>query len=355
MESNLVEANDLAAAWRSAAAAGEIGQEFVAAADDPAGRWIRGERVRFGVAWSPDRRETAFAAVNLTTGSAIPARVVERPVGEFGLRCQYNSFRALRPGKATARSYQAANIPEDPAAHCRFYCQDDAVPLSLLRRSSLARLELPNSPWNAYPNAAPLHRDGHLLWIPVAAAEDGRTRIPHRPQRLTAGDLEDLIALAARPANRDFLLFYNAMGAGATVDHLHIQALMRTAPLPIERAGVGEHKGCMILADYPAGGFVFGLEEEDSISALGKWVARLQDGEVPFNLILAGGRAFLVPRAAGVEAVAEMPGSYVASIEMAGTFITGDPAVFDRVDETTLRAIMGRVTLCPKTLIDRWG
>jgi hypothetical protein len=82
---------ELSSAWREAVASGSIANEFEASLDDPAGRWLRGDRIRFGLVWTGDAIE--YSARNLRTNIQIEASVHEKTIGSNGFLCQFNGYR----------------------------------------------------------------------------------------------------------------------------------------------------------------------------------------------------------------------------------------------------------------------
>ena len=338
---------DLSKAWLRAVNAGRIVNEFEAALDDPAGRWSKGDQVRFGLAWSDGA--IGYWARNVATARVIEAPVEERAVGGTGFICQLNGYRALRPGGTPQRIGRQPDI-SPAAADCRFFCQNPDQGLSLLRRDPLLQVDLAHSRWNAYYNSNPFEKEGHFLWVPLPVNATPRT-MPHTPQGLSRESIEDLVLLFRQTT--DTIIFFNSLHAGASVNHLHAQSVVRKHRLAIEDARLAEYKGFTILDGFPAQAICFGRDADPG--GIATSVGRLQRRNVPFNLILLGERILLVPRAVEHEIVAEFPGGVLATMEIAGKIITVDRAVYEGTGPADIAVAMKKVTLNVKELIDLWG
>lgn len=329
MKKMLIDRN-LSNAWFSAVRAGKIANEFETSEK---------HRVQFGL--TVEDSGIAYFAKNLTTGSPIPATVEERTIPGTAFRIQYNGYRALRPGGNPRSAGKQPDIPGE-AGQCRFYCQDPTQPLSMLRRDPLAQVALAHHLWSAYPSAVPFEKQGHFLWIP-AVVDGTRTVLPHRTQHLTRPLLEDLLTLFRR--SESMLFFFNALHAGASVNHIHLQSVFYGERLAIETAQRSPSKVAAVglLMGEGASGLVF--DREVAAEILFAPVDRLQSNDIPFNLILVGDRIFLIPRSADHEVVPEFAGGVVASMELAGKIITNDRAVFESINRPSIAAVLGKVTL----------
>jgi hypothetical protein len=335
---------ELARAWQETVAAGRILNEFEASFDDPDHRWLSGDRIRFGLACTADSIQ--YAAWNLRTGEPIDASVDERRVGSAGFICQFNGYRGLRPGGAAQRLGPQPEISPMPA-DCRFYCQDPQRNLSLLRRDPLLQVELAHAHWNAYYNAAPIDKEGHFLWVPV---DGSKTALPHFPQRLSREFMTDLVLLARYSAPS--IVFFNALHAGASVNHIHAQSVFHGRRLAIEDARTVEYAGFTILDGYPAQALCFRLDAEAGALALA--IDRLQEGGIPFNLMLLGEQGILFPRNLEHEIVPEFPGGVLSAMELAGRLITGDRKAYEHTGAAEIDSGFAKTTLSAKRLIDSW-
>jgi hypothetical protein len=329
-------------AWKQAVLVDKIVTLFETAQDDPNGRWAVGEQILFGVRWVEGA--TAYYAENLSRSQAIPGAVEEKPVG--GFICQFNGYRALRPGGGHRPLGRQAGISAEPA-QCRFYCQDRTHALSLLNREPLLQVQLPHFTWNAYYNVAPLEKNGHFLWVPVDATA---ARLFHAPQVLTLDFLEDAIALSQRLD--DTIIFFNALHAGASVNHIHVQSIYQSQPLPIEAAPIAPYRQHPLLADYPAQGWAFARNAP--VEPLFDCIERLQTAAIPLNLILLGNRRVLVARNPEHEIVSEFPGGVLAALDLCGKIITVDHQAYAQATPASLSRAFLKTVLPARTLIASW-
>jgi hypothetical protein len=331
-------------AWQTAIAQDRILTEFEATQDDRAGRWRRGDRILYGLQLQAG--EPTYYARNLTQGCEIISAIVEKSVGPYF--CQLNGYRALRPGGGDRPVGRQPDIPA-AAGQCRFHCQGATHPLSLLRREPLLQVQLPHFTWNAYHNAAPLEKAGHFLWVPTGAPQAPRD-LPHWPQQLSAALLADALALFEQLT--DTILFFNALHAGASVNHIHFQGVYQRQPLPIEAAAVEEYRGVPLVADYPVQAIAYPRHTAvDRIFACLDW---LQIQGIPFNLALLSDRVIIVPRQADHEIVAEFPGDSLAALGMCGALKTIDQHAYDRVDAATINRALNKMVLPGRQVVDAW-
>ena len=339
-------AQELSQAWQNAVASGRIVNKFEASEGDPTGRWARGDRISFGLAGSGD--DIKYEAWNVRTAEPIEAAVDERTIGDTGFVCQFNGYRALRPGGTPRTLGRQLDISPTPS-ECRFGCQTRMRDLSLLNRAPLLQVRLQTSSWNAYHNANPFEKDGHFLWLPVQGEGELPT-IPHLPQMLTREFVEDLVLLSRQAP--ELVIFFNSLHAGASVNHVHAQAVFHRKRLAIEDAATVQYRGFTILDGYPAQGFCFSRDSE--VSSVATAIEKLQTRGIPFNLILLGERMLLVPRNADHEIVVEFPRGILATMEVSGKIITADRQVYEQATAADISSAFQKVTLDAKSLIDAW-
>lgn len=327
----------LSVLWGKAVELGQTVSEFDAPRDDPEGRWRSGDKILFGVSHS--HRGLHYSAKNLSTGKVINATVEEKEISGTDFRCRLNGYRALRPGGNASALGRQQDIPPQPA-ECRFYCQNPANPLSLLRRPPLAQLRLKNYLWNAYYNAAPLEPEGHFMWVPVGMS-GGRLTLPHYLQALDRAVIEDIFLLRER--STEFVLLYNSLHGGASVNHLHLHTVYRRRPLAIEKQRAPAGRRLHVLDAYPAAGFMFqGVRSADLAC---EYSLRLQEIGMPFNLILTDGRVFLVPRNIEHEVTAEFPSGPLGALDICGSVVTTDRATYDSMSKERIEAALGKSTI----------
>jgi hypothetical protein len=97
----------------------------------------------------------------------------------------------------------------------------------------------------------------------------------------------ELVA-AQQQALPGFGIGYNSLGAGASVNHLHLQGFLRSDPLPVEACRWRHHGGA---EPYP-----LDCSVADSVDAAWRLIERLQQSQQPFNLLYRPGCCYLLPR-----------------------------------------------------------
>jgi hypothetical protein len=331
--------------WNSAVEDGLIVNEVEAAISDRENRWNAGDRLNVGVRLHDGKAE--YFAANVTTGQLIEAAVEERFIEGTGFLCQFNGYRALRPGGERTHLGRQPDISATPA-DCRFYCGYPERPLSLLTRRPLSQLSLRHWHWNIYYNAFPFDVSGHFLCVPAAMGDSGFT-LRHFPQKLTSDFLEDLLFLRTK---LPLMFFFSSLHAGASVNHIHIQSVFHRSQLPLERAECIAYRGFTVLTGYLAEAFVFSASAP--AEALHECVARLEQQDIPFNLLVVGEKVFLFPRNPEHEVVEEFPGSVLAGPDLAGKIITTDRAAYEHADRGRLQDAFSKACISARKLIDGW-
>lgn len=318
---------NLLSAWIKAVKEGKIVNEF----EVP-----NGKKIQFGLTIQSGYLK--YYAKNIETGCEIPALVEEKMIDQSDFVTQFNGYRALKPGGKIPHIGRQPDISGE-AINCRFYCQEPSRKLSILNRDPLIQIALPNYKWNAYYNAMPFEKEGHFLWLPVFT--DRATTIPHIQQELSRAFLEDALALF-RQSDR-LIVFFNSLHAGASVNHIHLQAIFHKKALSIESASVIKRAGRTILNGYPANGIVFDRNAE--FGEIWPCVDFLQKEKILFNLIFIGERICLIPRDPSHEVVAEFPTSVIASVELAGKIITIDRNVYDNISYAMIQKAFQKTTV----------
>ena len=160
------------------------------------------------------------------------------------------------------------------------------------------------SPTVVLINVSPIEY-GHVLLCPRV--------LEGLPQRVSPETLLPPLMMAAESRNPYFRVGYNSLGAYATINHLHFQAYYLMEAFPIERAPTRRlpaevypskrHRHGIKVSEvfeYPVRCLCF--ERGDGFESLAQMVGvaceRLQDRNVPFNLLVAdrGARVFLIPQ-----------------------------------------------------------
>ena len=333
-------------AWQDAVLANQILSEFEASQTDPNGRWAKGERIIYGIRLA--QGGLTYYAKNLTQSEVIYDAVEEKEVGAEGFICQFNGYRALRPRSGVYKLGPQPELGSEPA-QCRFYCQDKTKSLSLLLRKPLLHLQLRHFCWNAYYNAAPIEKSGHFLWLPSPLNCPGE--LFHFPQILSRKFLEDAILLFNQLT--DTILFFNSLHAGASVNHIHFQAIYHRQCLWSERVPLVCYKGFDILDTHLASAFVF--PKDVAPSRIFFCIEQLQKQRIPFNLMLLGSRILVFPRNFEHEVVSEFPEQVLAALGIGGKFIIVNREVYLHVDMNKIKSALSKTAIPTKLLIDQWG
>jgi hypothetical protein len=276
-----------------------------------------------------------FFALNPQTGVEIPLREQPPRRTRVGLLIKLNEFRRLRPAPPIDRPGRRPDHDSSPEK-CRFGCLDDRAPNSILKRPALMQMRGRSGSLAVLPQLAPLE-PAHVILIPCD--ESGDHRYPHLDQLLTAELISDMFNMSA--AASDWLFVFNSMHAGATVRHLHLQALRLERALPIEGATLrnGPDGDTIDDARFPGGGLLFLGQAE---AALIKAIMGLQARHIPLNQLVKAGRAFLFPRHPDHEIAESFPYSGFAAMEMAGIVYTSSQEAFDAATDEAIEQALAR-------------
>ena len=187
-------------------------------------------------------------------------------------RLQYNALRALRPQR------HAATVP----ATLRQAFNPEGFHFN---KPFMDRERLWEGRWRGHALAAYYNKfpfaDYHLLWV------------PHRgeglPQYLTAETHALMIELtrelgAGLPG---FAMSFNALGAMASVNHLHFQSYVGE-PLPITASHWRHHGGAR---DYP-----LSCEVDDRADSSWRFIESLHAANQPYHLLYTPRHVYCIPR-----------------------------------------------------------
>ncbi|MGD1897369.1 MAG: hypothetical protein ACFB16_10520 [Phormidesmis sp.] len=363
----------LDAAWHQAVIKNQIINEFEAAWADPSGSWAKGDRIAYGVKYIEE--QFVYYARNLSQSVDIKGATAQKYVHSSSTQtkylCRLNSYRALRPGAIKRSQQHQTDIPAD-ASRCRFYCQDRTHPLSLLRRSPLLSVPLKHYIWNAYYNVAPLETTGHFLWIPTQrsdAAQNDAARggikpenntLPHRPQQMTPAIVEDDVQLFSQLSGQlssqlfgqlsTSVLSFNALQAGASVNHIHFQSIYSHQPLPIAIARTTEYNGYQLSANYPAQSAIFSPTQP--LDTLLLYIEKLQKAYIPFNLAMLSEKIFVTARTKNNISLPNFSGEGYATLEICGAILVTDRAAFEAVTAALVERALHETTLPARKIID---
>lgn len=246
-----------------------------------------------------------------------------RQLGPWEL--QFNPLRGLRPPRMSNIAVNRLHKPFDPDG---FHFNKPFLRREIFWEGELAGTQL-RLLFNKFPFA-----DLHGLLVPQAGAS--------RPQYLDAEAHERVwdIAMLLGHTLPDVGFGYNAHGAYASVNHLHVQMFMRVGVgYPIESMHWRHNGGS---EDYPLTVCRF----DDRHTA---WAALrdLHEREIAYNLVYRPGRLYLVERA--------MQGSHAHSgwttgcawAELAGTFTTHTLADFESLSAAQIEAELASLALRP--------
>ncbi|MBI3095346.1 MAG: hypothetical protein HYY97_10785 [Rhodocyclales bacterium] len=228
---------------------------------------------------------------------------------------QFNPLRALRPARHGNASVTGIRAEFEAA---RFHFDKPFLRREIIWQGALGGREA-TLLYNKFPFA-----DYHGLLVPDIGA--------HQPQFLEAADFAWLWKLARELGERlpGFGIGYNSYGAHASVNHLHFQTFLRTAPLPVADARWCHNGGA---EPYPCRCLSF-----DRLPAAYEFIAELHQRAIAYNLVLASGRLYCLPRRKQGE-VAYAPWlAAPAWYEMAGGFALAHEADFVRLDAAEIAA-----------------
>lgn len=235
---------------------------------------------------------------------------------------QFNPLRAFRPARHSGARVEGIRAPFDPG---KFHFDKPFLRREIVWQGTLRGRQAALF-YNKFPFA-----DYHGLLTPDLAG--------HRSQFLEPADLAYFWDVGMELGERlpGFGLGYNSYGAHASVNHLHFQTFLRTEALPVEDArwrhnGGAEPYPCRCLC--PA-------SRQEAAEVIGE----LHDRAVSYNLILADGRLYCLPRRQQGEVEYAPWLGALAWYEMAGGFPLANRADFGRLGAGEIAAQMAAVDL----------
>jgi hypothetical protein len=331
---------DLARAWRDYIAKGGIENEFVAGYNGPERKWKKGDLIKAGLRLD-SKSQPRYFAVNVSVGKEI-ALSMEKATLEHGFKKQFNPYRLLRPGLPPQRRDPGPQAPTSSnPADCGFKCEEPGDDWSFRKGDPLVAISLPNGLWGCYENFCPFEAEGHFLWVRVQV-DSGVLRTEHMPQVMTEELLSDGLTLFR--GSKGLLVFFNSLHAGASQDHFHFQAVYAgLEPFAIESAKILEDGGYAWIDGYPIEGLIF--PHTALVGQIYKAIKRLNEQQIPYNLIMLRERVYVIPRNAGEEVVEEFPYGVLASMEMAGKFILSDSKNYLQTDCARIRSALEKISL----------
>ena len=241
--------------------------------------------------------------------------VQHRLVGPW--QVQFNHLRSFRPQRMTHQVAPPMKMAFDERA---FHFDK-----TFLRKESLWEGALQGLHASLYYNKYPF-TDFHCLLIPE--------KTKHHAQYLTKSMHEYLWQLN-ETLGRTFphLKFgYNSLGAYASVNHLHVQMILKETPFPVEQ----------LQWDHLGGADAYPITTQVLTNAGDAWdfITHNQQLQQPFNLLYTPGRVFAWARKA--------QGTYVQPdwtagftwFELAGSFITFNAAHFQAMEAGKIQSAL---------------
>lgn len=270
------------------------------------------------LAGAPDDMTTLRQILDHGFDALQPSRF--RRAGPWEL--QFNPLRAFRPARHGNAPVEGIRAPFDAG---RFHFDKPFLRREIIWEGTL-RGRAAALFYNKFPFA-----DYHGLLVPDLGG--------HRPQFLEAADFAYLWDLAAELAERmpGFGFGYNSYGAHASVNHLHFQSFLREAPLPIEEPHWAHNGG---TDRYPCRCLRF-----DRRAEAGEFIADLHRQAISYNLVLAAGHAYCLPRRKQGTAACAPWINALAWYEMAGGFPLASEDDFARLGADEIAAQITAVNL----------
>jgi len=244
---------------------------------------------------------------------------------------QLNPLRAFRPARHSTASIDGIRAPFDET---RFHFDKPFLRREIIWQGPLRGRDA-TLLYNKFPFA-----DYHGLLVP----EIGR----HLAQFLAAEHLAWLWDLAQDLGARlpGFGIGYNSYGAHASVNHLHFQTFLRSGPLPVEDARWTHNGGS---EPYPCRCLRF-----DRPQAAHECITALHEQSISYNLILAAGQLYCLPRRKqGAVAYAPWLGA-LAWYEMAGGFPLANAADFAQLEPQQIAAQLAAVDPADDAMLPAW-
>lgn len=232
---------------------------------------------------------------------------------------QFNQLRSFRPLRDSQRSL--------PSIHMPFDAQGFHFNQPFLRREVIWSGELLGESIDLFYNKYPFV-ESHALLVP-----DRQRCLP----QYLPWEVHEYVWRLVQHLGRalpDLRVGYNALGAFASVNHLHLQLFVRRQPLPVEQAH-WRHSGGTL--SYP----VTCLPAEDVDRA---WllIERLHEQNHAYNLLYTPGRMYCLPRKKqGEFTLAEWSNGF-SWYEMCGGMITFNREDFASLSESRIANHLGR-------------
>ena len=313
---------DLDQAWLEYAEQGKIINQFVAYFDDPAGWWKTNDILETGVVIKEGK--PVYYAKNITQEIIFETNKPIKSLNQ-NLEAVFMPHRRLRATAANPKSPGPQAAPSDDPLKCGFYCQDPGHQHSLLPRTPLALLPVLNRRyWAIFYNFSPFEKNGHFMLLPVRL-QGVHIDLTHYLQHMELGFLQDAISLIRKCQN--LLIFFNAIGAGASQNHFHYQAIAhQLGSLAIEHSD----------SDHPIRFIDFDINTPGLAEIVFKHIQFINQtfsGKTSYNLIFTSQKLYLIPREKDHE-VLRVNNDFITcfgAVEVAGRLICTEENQFNNV------------------------
>jgi len=222
----------------------------------------------------------------------------------------YNNMRRLRPERLSTQQFDTISQPFDE--------QLFNFNRSFLKPEIMWQGEWSGHAFRVMYNKFPF-APWHLLIVPDADEQ--------RPQYLdfeTHAMMWKLVSVQQH-VMQGFGIGYNSLGAGASVNHLHFQGVLRTGPLPVESTH-WRHRGGQ--ADYP-----LKCQAMESVEQAWEMIDQFHRQNQPFNLFYRPGLCYLLPRRPQGAVAAEKWAQGFAWYESCGVVTLADQSLFANLSQ----------------------
>jgi ATP adenylyltransferase/5',5'''-P-1,P-4-tetraphosphate phosphorylase II len=207
----------------------------------------------------------------------------------------YNQLRSFRPARMSKTETTGLDIPFSPDG---FHFDKP-----FLEKEIFAEGEIDGRRLSLLYNKFPFVHYHALLVVDKA---------DHNNQFLTQAVLDYIAHLQIRTQqhSQEFVIAYNSLRAGASVNHCHFHTYLETIPLPIFSQRFAHNGGDQ---PYPAACLVFN-------NSLEAWQAidKLNNNNIPYNLLLKDKKIYCLPRKPRQEDATGIDASLFGWSQMAG-------------------------------------
>ena len=225
-----------------------------------------------GITISADAESIEPYLLNESEGKFVPALSKVRAGNFFVI---IDRVRSLRPKKR--KKYLDVEQAQSKLEQSWPYLSSE---------SSLMTFRIKKRMWSLHLNIAPIQKKGHYLVVPGMCGEN------KEDQTLTETFFEDMAFFALN--SEDAVIYYNGLGAGASVDLFHFHLIYRDSSLPLFVAKRITASGYDFL-QYPATVLVCATEQHKTAWEI---LRKLSVSKVPFNVIIDTKFIYIIPRAA---------------------------------------------------------